>query len=74
MTTTVARQDKRESVKTSEESLAAADVNEVHLSPKLVQLTFDFLQSRLDKTWGLGDCVSMVAVRDYVGNLAISFS
>ncbi|MDQ2806758.1 MAG: PIN domain-containing protein [Chloroflexota bacterium] len=60
----LARQDKRQSVRAIENALSSPEIEVVHLTSALFQRAFDLYKARPDKTWGLVDCVSFIAMRD----------
>jgi predicted nucleic acid-binding protein len=52
------------SIQVIDDFLTSSEVQIVHLYPDLFQRAFSLYRSRLDKTWGLVDCVSFVVMHD----------
>jgi predicted nucleic acid-binding protein len=60
----LSRNFKQESIEIIEDFLTSDDVQVIHLHPSLFRKAFDLYKSRLDKVWGLIDCVSFVVMKE----------
>lgn len=52
------------SIQVIDDFLTSSEIQIVHLYPDLFHKGFSLYRSRLDKTWGLIDCVSFIVMRE----------
>ncbi len=60
----LARNHKQEAVAIIERLLAAAEMQIVRMTPDLFARAFAIFKQHQDKSWGLVDCISFVAMRE----------
>lgn len=64
---------KQEAVRVIDSFLASADVEVVPTTPELFDRAFSLYRSRLDKDWGLVDCISFVVMQERGMTDALTF-
>lgn len=60
----LSRNHKQEAIRVIERFLSAAEVEIVHLTPKLFEQAFSMYKAYQDKAWGLVDCISFVVMQE----------
>ena len=60
----LARKNRTQAIAIINSFLTSKQVEVVHLTPELFHRAFELYRSRIDKSWGLVDCVSFVVMRD----------
>jgi len=69
----LARNHKQEAVAIIERLLAAVEIEIVRMTPDLFARAFAVYKQHQDKSWGLVDCLSFVAMREAKINRALTF-
>jgi hypothetical protein len=69
----LARNHKQEAVAIIERLLAAVEIEIVRMTPDLFARAFAVYKQHQDKSWGLVDCLSFVAMREAKVNRALTF-
>lgn len=69
----LARRHKAEAIQVLEELRAATEVELVQLTPDLFDQAFNLYKSRLDKDWGLIDCLSFIVMQQRSLQIALTF-
>ena len=69
----LARNHKQEAVAIIERLLAAVEIEIVRMTPDLFARAFAVYKQYQDKSWGLVDCLSFVAMREAKVNRALTF-
>ncbi|MFM7427296.1 MAG: type II toxin-antitoxin system VapC family toxin [Elainella sp.] len=69
----LARGYRAEAIQVIEELIASEDVQIVHLTADLFAQAFQLYRSRLDKTWGLVDCLSFVVMQTQDVQVVLTF-
>ncbi|MFO1424884.1 MAG: PIN domain-containing protein [Candidatus Competibacteraceae bacterium] len=69
----LARNHKQEAVAIIERLLAAVEIEIVRMTPDLFARAFVVYKQYQDKSWGLVDCLSFVAMREAKVNRALTF-
>lgn len=69
----LARNHKQEAVAIIERLLAAVEIQIVRMAPDLFARAFAIYKQHQDKSWGLVDCISFVAMRETKVNRALTF-
>ncbi len=69
----LARNHKQEAIAIIERLLVAAEMQIVRMTPDLFARAFAIYKQHQDKSWGLVDCVSFVAMREARVNRALTF-
>lgn len=69
----LARNHKQEAVAIIDRLLAAVEIEIVRMTPDLFTRAFAVYKQHQDKSWGLVDCISFVAMREAKVNRALTF-
>ncbi|HXU45991.1 MAG TPA: PIN domain-containing protein [Thermoanaerobaculia bacterium] len=69
----LARGFKRQATEVIEHFLTSPDVEVIRLTPEGFERAFELYRSRIDKSWGLVDCLSFVVMRNAGVEEALAF-
>ena len=69
----LARNHKQEAVAIIERCMTAVEIEIVHITPDLFAKAFAIYKLHQDKSWGLVDCISFVAMREKKVNRVLTF-
>lgn len=69
----LARNHKQEAVAIIDRFIGAAEIQIVHMTPDLFTRAFAVYKLHQDKSWGLVDCISFVAMREQKVKRALTF-
>ena len=61
----LARRYKNEAIEVIEQFLDSEDVEVIRLTTEIFDRAFELYKTRLDKEWGLVDCVSFIVMQDH---------
>lgn len=69
----LANRYKLEAIQVIEDLLSSEDVEVVRLTTELFNKAFELYKNRLDKRWGLVDCISFVVMQNQNVHAALTF-